>query len=172
MYDDGPAAAASSQADQPVAKRSSQKTQPRYRTVPAEAAPRQAEADDECLFVPLFDAHLLTGTSPLEVRVSAEGVRPRRDSAACIVRPDAAAPLCVSPRLDYPAGRKSLIWCLLLLVQCGRHGRRCAVCGGRAGNPAYGASGRTARMTSKARMSRWTRRCESQRQHLCALVFF
>jgi hypothetical protein len=99
MYDDGPAAAASSQADQP-AKRSSQKTQPRYRTVPAEAAPRQAEADDECLFVPLFDAHLLTGTSPLEVRVSAEGVRPRRDSAACIVRPDAAAPPCVSPRLD------------------------------------------------------------------------
>ena len=73
MYDDGPAAAASSQADQPLAKRSSQKTQPRYRTpaVPAEAAPRQAEADDECMFVPLCDAHLRTGTSPLEVRVSA-----------------------------------------------------------------------------------------------------
>ena len=72
-----------------------------------------------------FDSPMPTsmlGTSPLGVRVSAEDVRPRRDSAACIVRPDAAAPLCVSPRLDYPAGRKSLIWCLLLLVQCGRHG--------------------------------------------------
>ena len=29
----------------------------------------------------LFDAHLLTDTSPVEVRVSAEEVRPRRDSA-------------------------------------------------------------------------------------------
>ena len=56
----------------------------------------------------LFDAHLLTGTSPVEVRVSAEDVRPRHDSAACIVRPDAAAPPCVSPRLDSHARRKSL----------------------------------------------------------------
>ena len=59
----------------------------------------QGVTDDEPS-VGLFDAHLLTGTSPLEVRVSAEDVRPRRDSAACIVQPDAAAPPCVSPRLD------------------------------------------------------------------------
>ena len=150
----------------------------------------QGVTDDEPS-VGLFDAHLLTGTSPLEVRVSAEDVRPRRDSAACIVQPDAAAPPCVSPRLDSHARRKSLkararpscraldeqrvarrptvpsvqhcpgadrarrhppalllipscqgrlvcsvgkllsemIWCLLLLVQCGRHGRRCAAWG-------------------------------------------
>ena len=40
----------------------------------------QGVTDDEPS-VGLFDAHLLTGTSPLEVRVSAEDVRPRRDSA-------------------------------------------------------------------------------------------
>ena len=38
----------------------------------------QGVTDDEPS-VGLFDAHLLTGISPLEVRVSAEDVRPRRD---------------------------------------------------------------------------------------------